>query len=90
MLSEPGFFAHASLEGLKPRVLTSTTLEDLQRGGARTLVLNVEEDERLKFLKNVAKRHGLTVHTVVPGAETRETALELLVKARSSAAPASL
>lgn len=90
MLSEPGFFAHASLEGLKPRVLTSTTLEALKRGGARTLVLNVEEDERLTFLKNIAKRHGLTVHTVVPGPDPRGTSLEILAKARSLAAPVSL
>lgn len=89
VLSEPGFFAHASLEGLKPHVLTSTTLEALQRGGARTLVLNAEEDERLKFLKNIAKRHGLMVHTLKSTPDSRETALQLLASARSSSRPAS-
>ncbi len=81
MLAEPQFFSHSYIEGLKERVLTFTTLQALNSGGAKTLALDLPTSKRLDFLAQVAKRRGLQLRAVGKGAKSRSEALQLLLAA---------
>jgi hypothetical protein len=87
MLAEPGFFAHGYLEGLEAKVLTSVTMAALHQGFARTLVIQSNEDKRLKFLKNIAARRGLALHVLPQNRNTREEALTISIAAFLPEAP---
>jgi hypothetical protein len=87
MLEEPSFFANAYLPGLEEKVLTSTTLSALHDRGARTLVVDLEQNSRLELLARVALRRGLDLRPVGRNKEALKKALGILSAAEPRLSP---